>query len=519
MARKGKLPGDFTASYSAGIRGWPDTYLRHQPVRTPRLARLEDIYDSEGLAYDWNNPGRKFLVGALADKPVGINDNRHHIIVAGSRAGKSVTIIANLLFTRASVLCMDPKGELAKITALRRHELGQRVFVLDPFGQATGDAAAFRARFNPLATLTPDNPFIIEDAAQIADGIIVQTGEEKDPHWNESAKELIGALILHVVTAPRFEGRRTLVTVRELTNDILSPLPGEEDDDGPEYALEAEMLDNAMRLRDEDGAFDLAAAIEGAAHSFFDKPQNERGSVLSTVRRHTQFLDYPSMKDVLSGHDFDLRDLKRDPAGVSVYVCLPATRMGTCNSWLRVMVNQLLDAMEREKTEPPAPVLAILDEFPVLGHMRQIQDAAGQIASFHVKLVVILQDITQVKALYKDRWETFFGNAGVWQFFGNTDVSTLEYISKKLGKVPLETTDTMVRNKDEATAPVRARQIGTEELMAPEECAQTFARHDPFRRQLVIWADAAPMILQRIEYFDRSGPFADIFAAALPRAD
>ena len=75
--------------------------------------------------------------------------------------------------------------------------------------------------------------------------------------------------------------------------------------------------------------------------------------------------------------EFDLADLKRDRNGVSVYLCLPASRMGLCNRWLRIFINQLLDAMEREKTAPVAPVLVCLDEFPVLGHMRQLEDAAG----------------------------------------------------------------------------------------------------------------------------------------------
>ena len=109
---------------------------------------------------------------------------------------------------------------------------------------------------------------------------------------------------------------------------------------------------------------------------------------------------------------------------MSVYLCLPASRMGLCNRWLRIFINQLLDAMEREKTAPVAPVLVCLDEFPVLGHMRQLEDAAGQIASFGVKLWAVLQDWGQGKALYKERWETFAGNAGILQFFGNNDLET-----------------------------------------------------------------------------------------------
>ena len=79
--------------------------------------------------------------------------------------------------------------------------------------------------------------------------------------------------------------------------------------------------------------------------------------MLSTVRRHTKLLDYAAMKKVLSGNDFDLADLKRDPKGVTVYLCLPASRIGLCNRWLRIFMNQLLDAMEREKKEPKIPVL------------------------------------------------------------------------------------------------------------------------------------------------------------------
>ena len=96
--------------------------------------------------------------------------------------------------------------------------------------------------------------------------------------------------------------------------------------------------------------------------------------------------------------------------------------------------------MERTPGYPAAgsPVLFILDEFASLGHMRQIEDAAGQIASYGVKLWPILQDLGQLKALYKERWETFMGNAGVLQFFGNNDLTTLEWISKRLGATTIE---------------------------------------------------------------------------------
>ena len=78
-------------------------------------------------------------------------------------------------------------------------------------------------------------------------------------------------------------------------------------------------------------------------------------------------------------------------------------------------------------------MLFCLDEFAALGHMEPIEKAAGQIAGFGVKLWPVIQDLTQLQRDYKKAWETFMGNAGLLTFFGNTDLTTLEHISKRLG--------------------------------------------------------------------------------------
>ena len=216
---------------------------------------------------------------------------------------------------------------------------------------------------------------------------------------------------------------------------------------------------------------------------------------------------------MLSGHDFDLADLKRDPRGVTVYLCLPASRMGLCNRWLRIFINQLLEAMEREQREPDAPVLVCLDEFPILGYMRQLEDAAGQIASFHVKLWAFLQDWGQGKALYGERWETFAGNAGILQFFGNNDLVTTEYISRRLGKTRVEVsrmTEVAPEQRDLGLTG-RSPSIELHSLLTPDEISRHFARSDRLKRQLVIWAGFDPMILQRVEYFDEKSSHFPVF--------
>ena len=301
------------------------------------------------------------------------------------------------------------------------------------------------------------------------------------------------------------------MTVRKLITEAL-----ETGDDGKSFVIPRRILAACVQI-DAAGLADVADAIAGSMSGFYDKSSTERSGVLSSLHRHTQFIDYGAMRDVLSGHDFDLRDLKRNPEGITIYLCLPATRMAMCNRWLRIFVNQMLQAMEIEETEPKAPVLVCLDEFPVLGFMSQLQDAAGQIASFSVKLWIILQDWGQGKALYGDRFESFAANAGILQAFGNVDLTTTEYLSKRLDKTAVETTRTAETAAEQNQKGLKGENSSIElfDLMRPDEISRFFARDDKLKRQLILWAGKAPMILQRVEYYDRNGPFWKYFESAL----
>lgn len=490
-------------------RGVTTRFLDQQTVPQARWEPYENIIGSRALTYDPANPGGKILVGALNDRLIGIDDNRHVMTVAGSRTGKSVTLVNNLLFYRGSVLALDPKGELAAITAERRAALGQRVCILDPFQIVPERLKPYRSSFNPLSLLSPESDTIIEDAGLISDALVIAGG--KDPHWDDSAQNWIEGLLLHIATDPAFEGRRNLVTLRALLRTVFVTA-GEGEDDP--FALELAMLKNAARLQRSDTLADVGDVIEGAARDFYERPPNERAGVLSTTRRHTKLLDFRAMARVLNGHDFDLSALKTAPQGMTVYLCLPANRMARCSRWLRVFINLLLDAMEREKAKPAVPVLACLDEFPVLGHMKQLEDAAGQIASFGVKLWVVLQDWGQGKALYKARWETFVGNAGILQFFGNNDLMTTEYVSKRLGKTVVKVTREGEAATDQKATGITGRSESLEQydLLTPDEVSCQFARSDRLKRQLVLWAGYNPLMLQRVEYFDESSPVHPVFA-------
>ena len=498
--------------------------------KTPQAywASPDDILGNTKLHFDPEASGAQIFLGEIKDQLIGVADDRHIVTVAGSRAGKGVSaLIPNLLTYRGSVLAIDPKGELACITSeQRRKGLGQTVKILDPFERLAEVpwAKDFRCSYNPLSILfppanenTPNGLYsaeqvklkktAVEDAGLIADALVIPG--EGDTHWDDSARNLLEGLILHVATCPAYAMYRDLVTVHRVLMSGATYEDEEEADpdkrlkegmDGLKHQMEA----SARMLRGIDK--NVSEAVAFSAADFFDKPERERDSVLSTARRHVRFIGFQSMQNVLCSHDLDLTELKTRPEGLTVYLCLPATRLATCSRWLRLFVNLCLDAMERvPQPEGAPPVLMALDEFAVMGRLKQLGEAAGQIAGFGVKLWPVLQDLTQLKALYAERWETFLGNAGILQFFGNSDITTLELIEKRLGQTTIS-----VAHKSEVATQARLEGISgqsynqqVQSLMTPQEIAQSFARDAENSRQLIIRASQEPpMILKRIRYYE-----------------
>jgi len=467
---------------------------------------MERVAEAEALQFEMaNEAGRIFLgvIGAKTEKerlfdgrvsrhveggrPIGMADDRHVLTVAGSRAGKGrAVIIPNLITYPGSVLAIDPKGDLARFTAdWRADVLHQRVVVLDPFGVAGDVSARHGGGFNPLSILSEGSATLVEDAGLIADALVIVAPGAREPHWDESAKQFLEGVILHVATLPALAARRHLLTVYGCIMEELE-------------ALCVDMENNLAA----DGA------VRIAGKHFLNMGNTEQSGVLSTLRRHIRFLGYAALKGPLTTHSFNLGQLKTE--NMTVYLSLPAMRMGSCARWLRLFVNLTLAALEAEQRKPAYPVLMCLDEFATLGTMKTLEDAAGQIAGLGCKLWPILQDIGQLKALYGDRWETFVGNSGVLQFFGNSDMRTLEWISTRLGETTIQTISKNEPNLEERQHGKTGYSYGqhVHRLMTAEEISRFFGRDDEHLRQLIIRPTWGPMVLQRA-YYDKHEMFAD----------
>jgi type IV secretion system protein VirD4 len=113
-----------------------------------------------------------------------------------------------------------------------------------------------------------------------------------------------------------------------------------------------------------------------------------------------------------------------------VYVILPAERMRTHAVWLRLVITSALRALYRPGG---LRTRVYIDEMPVLGHMTVLEDAFGLVRGYNVQIAGICQDLAQLKALYRERWESFVANAGVVQGFTPNDLTTAKWVSDRAG--------------------------------------------------------------------------------------
>ena len=118
---------------------------------------------------------------------------------------------------------------------------------------------------------------------------------------------------------------------------------------------------------------------------------------------------------------------------MTVYLCLSAPKFPVFNRWLRLVLTSALDEMTDTLDPPPLPVCFMLDELATLGHVAAVENAVGLAAGYGVQLLCVFQDVAQMRDLYKGRWASFIGNAGVRALFNLDDFDTAEYWSNFIG--------------------------------------------------------------------------------------
>lgn len=419
----------FNLAASIGLLGALSVWLAAR--RSPAEPPVDRLPPSTALG------SARWATGQLASPPTGLLIGRRHghrhgallryggdahvLTLAPTGAGKGIgCVIPNLLTYRGSVLVTDPKGENYRVTARQRRELGHRVLALDPFGLVGGTAS-----FNPLDHLDPEASGAADDAAALAELILVREPRESGDSvfWSEEAKALLTGLILHAASDPD-RSHRTLRTVWELLS-----LP-------PRAMTQ---LWTAM-------AQSTAArgAVARAAARMRQKGDRIRSGILAQAQSRMHFLESPHIARALERSTFSFRELTT--SRLSLYLVLPPERMDSCRRWLRLLVgcalNAVISARMRRADVGAERVLLLLDEFPALGAMPPLERAVALARGYGVTCWMLAQDVAQLRALYPTAWPTFVANAGVVQAFGTNDVETATYLSEMLGTATVRTTTT-----------------------------------------------------------------------------
>ena len=341
-------------------------------------------------------------------KLVRLNNAVHTAAFIPTGGGKGVSlVIPHLQTCPDSMIVLDYKGENARITAHARQKMKNKIVLLDPFKSVTQTPDTF----NPLDFIDPDSPLVLDECRALANALVIRTGEEKDPHWNDSAEVWITAMIA-VVVAFAEPKDRSLQAVRDLLTDTRK-------------------MEAAIQLMCSSKVWNgLLGRLGHQLTHFKDKELN---GVLTTANRHLCFLDTPAIyESTKNTSSFDPAMLRE--GRMTIYLIIPPELMKSNTALLRMWIASLLRAVVRGGLQEKRLVRVILDEAASLCHMDVIDDAVDKYRGYGVRLLFLLQSYGQIKKLCPNGQETTFLSNVSQIYAGVNDNETAKYVSERLGK-------------------------------------------------------------------------------------
>ena len=329
-------------------------------------------------------------------------------------------VVPNLATLRRSMIVIDPKGQLAAITARRRKQFG-RVIVLNPFGELLDVAPHLESEgWNPALQIdAPDTPGGGAGAKAIADAIIEKRGSAtgSSKFFDNSAENLVKALAMW-----ERHKKGPLASLRTVRYDLATQ-------------NKTQFLATLKAMAESD--IQAIAIAAGRLHTRLtdDKSQSTSSQdVIDTALSEMEFLDDPNIgADMVKGGAIPFADMHKEI--ITVYVVLPVVQLRAQQKWLRLLVNlalaELFKSPPRVATLPP--VLFMLDEFGNLGRLPEILNALNIARDYRVQLWMFLQNLQQLRVSYEKEYTYFFAGAGAVSTFNTGDLETAEHFSKLFG--------------------------------------------------------------------------------------
>lgn len=389
----------------------------------------------------------------------GLNNNM--LVIGGSGAGKTFFIVKpNIMqmMLNNSFIATDPKGEIARATANMLKKNGYNVKVLNLIDMAKSDG------YNPFRYIREEN-----DVVKLVTNIISNTTPKEtapsDPFWEKSESMFLQALFYYVwLEMP--PNRKNFQSVLDLLSEA------EVDAKGNDSKLTKKMkqLAKTSKLKQNHPAYkQYMKVIRGAGDTV--------RSIIISANSRLALLENPQILRILSKDDLHLEELgigvNGDKHTRTALFCIIPDSDKSYNFIVGMLYTQLFQELYfqadfRNGGKLPIQVTLMMDEFSNVALPDDFCSLLSTMRSRRISSIIIIQNLAQIKALFKDTWETITGNCDTLVYLGGNEKSTHQYISEMLGKSTIDKRSTGETRGVHGSASRNYDVIGRE-LMTPDE--------------------------------------------------
>ena len=386
---------------------------------------------------------------------LGLDTHKHRrslnvLVIGGSGAAKTRSfVLPNILTANTNYVITDPKSEVLLATGGYLKEQGYDVRVLNLVNLEQSDG------YNPFRYLRDE-----KDVLKLVNNLIQSTtpkgSHESDPFWTKAETALLQAIILMLFQeAPEYEQNFSMVM------RVLEYAEVREEDEGHVSPLDL-LFESIERRRPDSVAVRQYKVFKLAAG------KTAKSILVSTAVRLAPF-NLPQIQALTDHDDMDLYTLGEKK--VALYAVIPDND-NTFNFLVSLLYAQAFQALYYSADQIhhgplPRHVRFVLDEFaamPLPGFTREL----ATMRSRSISASVIIQNMAQIKELYKDSWETIPGNCDTILYLGGNESSTHKYVSEMLGKATIDT-KTHGQTKGKSGSYSTNFQMSGRELLTPDE--------------------------------------------------
>lgn len=355
--------------------------------------------------------GRNCYVPLESDETANLNE----IVIGGSGAGKTWRKIKpDLLQLFGSYVVTDPAGELFRDM--------YRMFIANNYKVKVLNLTDIRYSnsYNPFAYVHSE-----QDVLEMATLFMKNSAgkDEKEDFFTGSALELLTCISLYLFHMP--DEIKSFGRVIRLVNSI-SYVGGKM---SPQCELARCMSNYASMCKNPNAS--ALVSFRGMQ----DLPQETMGSIAKTLSTRLQLW---SLSEVDSFMDED--EMEFDKIGFEktvIFLIIPAAKKTyrvIANLFYSQLFNELMRVAEAQPNGRLKHLVSLeIDEFANIGEIPDFSETLAVIRKYNIRACIVLQGLSQLKAIYKDNWESIIGNCDIFTFLGSKDQDTKEYISKKLG--------------------------------------------------------------------------------------